>query len=99
MATSKEYRDFVLEQLTGLDKITCRSMMGGYLLYYDNILFGGLYDDRLLVKKVSHNEKYKLGEELPYKGAKMMYLIDDIENKERLAQIILDTCVDLPRKK
>ena len=51
MATSKEYRDFVLEQLTGLDKITCRSMMGGYLLYYDNILFGGLYDDRLLVKK------------------------------------------------
>ncbi len=99
MATSKEYKNFVLDQLSLLDKIMCRAMMGEYLLYYDNILFGGIYDERLLVKKVLHNEKYQLKDALPYKGAKMMYLIDDMENKERLKQIVLDTCRDLPRKK
>ena len=55
MASTKEYRDFILENLSLLD-ITCKSMMGEYLLYYDGILFGGIYDDRLLIKKVENVE-------------------------------------------
>ncbi len=62
MSTSKEYKDFILEQLNLLDDITCRAMMGEYLLYYNGILFGGIYDDRLLIKIVSNNEKYHMEE-------------------------------------
>ena len=60
MATTKDYRDFILEQLSLLDNITCKSMMGEYLLYYNGILFGGIYDDRLLVKTDDSNKKYNL---------------------------------------
>ena len=56
MATSKEYKDFIIEQLSILSDITYRPMMGEYLLYYKGILFGGIYDDRLLVKKVDNNK-------------------------------------------
>lgn len=56
MATSEEYKDFILEQLDLLDNINCRAMMGEYLLYYNNILFGGIYDNRLLVKIVDSNK-------------------------------------------
>ncbi len=99
MATTKDYRDFVLEQLNLLDNITCKSMMGEYLLYYNNILFGGIYDDRLLVKIVNSNKKYNMQESIPYESAKPMYLIDDVENKETLRDIVLDTCKDLSIKK
>ncbi len=98
MATTKNYKDFILEQLSLLDNITCKSMMGEYLLYYDGILFGGIYDDRLLIKMVESNKQYHLQESIPYKNAKPMYLVDDVDNKETLKQIILDTCQDLPRK-
>lgn len=99
MATTKNYRDFILEQLTLLNSITCKSMMGEYLLYYNNILFGGIYDNRLLVKIVESNKKYNMQESIPYDGAKLMYLVDDIDNQEILRDIILDTCKDLPIKK
>lgn len=99
MATSKEYRDFILEQLDLLDNITCRTMMGEYLLYYNSILFGGIYDSRVLVKIVDSNKKYNMKEQIPYKGAKPMYLIEDIDNKELLKEIIVETCKDLPIKK
>lgn len=99
MATTKDYRDFVLEQLSLLDNITCKSMMGEYLLYYNNILFGGIYDDRLLVKIVESNKKYKMKESIPYDGAKPMYLVDDIDNQETLKEIVIDTYKDLPNKK
>ena len=99
MATTKDYRDFVLEQLNLLDNITCKSMMGEYLLYYNNILFGGIYDDRLLVKIVDSNKKYNMKESIPYDGAKPMYLVDDIDNQGALKEIILDTCNDLSIKK
>ena len=55
MATTKDYKDFILEQFNLLDNITCKSMMGEYLLYYNGLLFGGIYDDRLLVKIVNSN--------------------------------------------
>ena len=97
MATTKDYRDFILEQLKLLDNITCRSMMGEYLLYYNGILFGGIYDDRLLVKIVDSNKKYNMQESIPYKSAKPMYLVDDVDNQETLRDIVLDTCKDLKK--
>ena len=97
MATTKDYRDFVLEQLKLLDNITCKSMMGEYLLYYNGILFGGIYDDRLLVKIVDSNKKYNMQESIPYESAKPMYLVDDVDNQEVLRNIVLDTCKDLKK--
>ena len=82
MASSHNYRDFLLEQLSLLDHITCRAMMGEFLLYYNGVLFGGIYDDRLLVKIVDENKKYRFSEQLPYAGAKPMFMVDDVENKE-----------------
>ena len=95
MATTKDYRDFVLEQLSLLDNITCKSMIGEYLLYYNGVLFGGIYDDRLLVKIVESNKKYNMKESVHYEGAKPLYLVEDIDNQETLKKIVLDTCGDL----
>ncbi len=95
MATTKDYRDFILEQLSLLDNITCKSMMGEYLLYYNGILFGGIYDDRLLVEIVDSNKKYNMQESIPYENAKPMYLVEDVDNQEVLRDIVLDTCKGL----
>ena len=97
MATTKDYRDFILEQLSLLDNITCKSMMEEYLLYYNGLLFGGIYDDRLLVKIVDSNKKYNMQESIPYESAKPMYLVDDVDNQELLRSIVLDTCKDLKK--
>ena len=97
MATTKDYRDFILEQLNLLDNITCKSMMGEYLLYYNGILFGGIYDDRLLVKIVVGNREYNMQESIPYESAKPMYLVDDVDNQELLRSIVLDTCKNLKK--
>ena len=91
MATSKEYKEYILEQLDLLDNITCRAMMSEFLLYYNNILFGGIYDNRLLVKIVDTNKKYNMEEQIPYKNAKPMYLIEDVDNKELIKEIIVET--------
>lgn len=95
MATTKEYKEFILEQLSLLDNIKCKSMMGEYLLYYNGTLFGGIYDDRLLVKKTNTNIKYKMNDSIPYDGAKPMYLVHDVDNIELLKDIVLDTCKGL----
>ena len=97
MATTKDYKDFILEQLNLLDNITCKSMMGEYLLYYNGILFGGIYDDRLLVKIVDNNKKYNMQESIPYESAKPMYLVYDVDNQEVLKDIVLDTYKDLKK--
>ena len=97
MASTKEYRDYILEQLKILERITYKPMMGEYLLYYDNTLFGGIYDDRLLVKIVPSNKKYNLEEAIPYETAKPMYYIEDIDNQELLKEIILATYEDLKK--
>ena len=95
MASTKQYKDYILEQLSLLDNITCKSMMGEYLLYYNGVLCGGIYDDRLLVKKVDGNKKYNMQESIPYHGAKSMYLVDDVDNKEKIKEIVLDIYNDL----
>ena len=99
MATSKEYKEFILEQLDLLDNITCKAMMGEYLLYYNDVLFGGIYDNRLLLKIVDTNKKYNMKEQIPYEGAKPMYLALDVDNKELLKEIVIETCKGLPIKK
>ena len=91
MASTKEYRDFILEQLRYLDNIECKPMMGEYLLYCNKILFGGIYDDRLLVKKNKSNKKYNMEEVIPYKNAKSMYLVEDVDNAYVVTSIIEDT--------
>ena len=91
MASAKEYRDFILEQLSEAPNITCRPMMGEFLLYSNNIPFGGIYDDRLLVKIVPENEHYNIPESIPYDGAKPMFLVEDVDDKEKLAEIVKTT--------
>ena len=91
MASTKEYRDYILEQLSEVPDVTCRPMMGEFLLYSAGVLFGGIYDDRLLVKIVPENEQYKMQESIPYTNAKPMYLVEDIDDKEKLAEIVKNT--------
>lgn len=98
MAISKEFRDYVLEQLAELN-VTSRPMMGEYLLYKDGVYFGGVCDDRLLVKIVKDNEVYDMEQALPYEGAKPMYLVEDLDDREKLVRIVLDTCRGLKNKR
>ena len=86
MASKKEYLDFVLEQLSGLEGISYRAMMGEYLLYYDDKLFGGIYDDRFLVKVTASSLELlpDAPQEIPYDGAKPMLLVTEMEDKNHL---------------
>ncbi len=101
MASSKEYLDFVLEQLSGLDDITHRAMMGEYVLYYRGKVFGGIYDDRFLVKptKSAIALMPDADMELPYEGAKEMILVDDVDNREFLRELVESMYDDLPTQK
>ena len=101
MASTKEYLDFVLEQLSGLDEITCRAMMGEYILYYRGRVFGGIYDDRLLVKHVPTVLKMlpDASMELPYEGAKEMILVEDIDDREFLCKLVESMWDELPERK
>ena len=98
MASSKDYLDFILEQLSDLEEISYRSMMGEYIIYYRGKIIGGIYDDRFLVKSVRSaialmpNAKY----ELPYDGAKEMLLVDDVDNKELLTGLFNSMYDELP---
>ena len=86
MASSKDYLEFILEQLSGLNEITHRAMMGEYILYYRGKVFGGIYDDRFLVKPTKSAKAMMLDAdmELSYEGAKEMILVDDVDNREFL---------------
>ena len=98
MASTKNYLNFILDELSYLGNITYKPMMGEYLLYYNNQLFGGIYDDRLLVKIVDSTKKYHLEETIPYEKGKPMYFIEDIDNKEILKDIVINTYNDLIKK-
>ena len=101
MASSKEYLDFILEQLSGLEEITYRQMMGEYILYYRGKVIGGVYDDRFLVKQTKSALAMMPDAdlELPYEGAKEMILVDDVENKEFLKELIEAMYGELPAPK
>ena len=101
MASSKEYLNFILEQLSGLEDITHRAMMGEYVLYYRGTVFGGIYDDRFLVKPTK-SAKAMMPDadmEFPYEGAKEMILVDDVDNREFLRKLVEAMYEDLPAPK
>ena len=101
MPSSKDYLDFILEQLFPLSDISYRQMMGEYILYYQGKVFGGIYDNRFLVKitKSSTALLPNASKELPYPGAKEMLLVDELEDKEFLAKLIKFLCEELPKKR
>ena len=101
MASSKEYLDFVLEQLSELEEITYRAMMGEYIIYYRGKIVGGIYDDRLLVKPVGSAVALMPSAtyELPYEGAKKMLLVDDVDSKEFLKRLFITMYDELPTPK
>ena len=103
MASHKDYLDYILDALSLLDEITYRSMMGEYILYYRGKIFGGIYDDRFLVKnvKVASDMMPEATLELPYEGAKEMLLVDYIYNKRFLKDLLEAMYEELPepRKK
>ena len=101
MASSKEYLDFVLEQLSELDGVSFRPMMGEYVLYCQGRVFGGIYDDRFLVKpvKAALERMPDALREVPYEGAKEMLLVDRIEDRDFLRELIGAMLPELPAPK
>ena len=101
MASSKAYLDFILDQLSGLDEISYRSMMGEYIIYYRGKVIGGIYDDCFLVKptKSAAAMMPDADLELPYEGVKVMLLVDDVENREFLRELFESMYDELPAPK
>ena len=101
MASDKSYLDFILEQLSGLEGVTWRTMMGEFILYYQGKIVGGIYDDRFLVKQTKASVEMMPGAErdIPYEGAKEMLLVDRVEDREFLRSLIEAMADDLPMPK
>ena len=101
MGSTKDYLEYILEQLSFSDEITYRSMMGEYIIYYRGKIIGGIYDDRFLVKPVKSAREMMPNApmELPYEGAKEMLLVDDVENKKFLKELLEAMYDELPAPK
>lgn len=101
MASSKEYLQFILGQLSELEEITYRAMMGEFIIYYRGKIVGGIYGDRLLVKPIKSAISYRSAAsyELPYEGAKEMLLVDEVDNKEFLTGLFNVMYEELPAPK
>ena len=101
MASSKEYLNFILAQLSGMDGISYRAMMGEFIIYYNGKIVGGIYDDRFLVKPVKTAVAMlpEAKTELPYEGGKEMLLVEDVDNKEFLHDLLQAMYVELPAVK
>ena len=101
MASNREYLDFILEQLSGLENIDYRAMMGEFILYYRGKIIGGIYDDRFLVKptKSALAMMPDADREIPYEGAKEMLLVDNVDNREFLAELLTAMYDELPEPK
>lgn len=101
MASSKDFLNFILDQLSDLDGVTSRAMMGEYLLYFRGKIIGGIYDDRLLVKPVPSAVALMQPPiyEVPYDDAKEMLLIEDVDNRDFLCKLFLSMYDELPEPK
>ena len=101
MASNKEYLEFILEQLSELDDISYRTMMGEYIIYYRGKIVGGIYDDRFLVKPVKSAVAMipDADMELPYEGAKEMLLVDNVEDRKFLHDLLDAMYKELPAPK
>ena len=100
MASSKAYLDFILDQLSGVDGISFRRMMGEYVLYCRGKVFGGIYDDRFLVKPTpaALRKMPDATRELPYEGAKEMLLVEQVDNRSFLAELVDAMEKELPER-
>ena len=101
MGSTKDYLEYILEQLSFSDEITYRSMMGEYIIYYRGKIIGGIYDDRFLVKPTKSAKAMMPDDdmELPYEGAKEMLLVDNVENREFLQELLNAMYDELPAPK
>ncbi len=101
MASKKEYLDYILEQLSGLDDVSYRKMMGEYIIYYKNRIIGGIYDDRFLVKPTDSAKKLmpEASSELPYEGAKPMLLVEKTDDRDFLCELLNALVDELPPRK
>ena len=101
MASTKEYLDFILEQLAGLEEVSYRAMMGEYIIYHRGKIVGGIYDDRFLVKptKSAKNMMPDADMEVPYEGAKEMLLVDNVDNREFMKSLLEAMYDELPAPK
>ena len=101
MASDKAYLDFILEQLSGLENVTYRAMMGEYLIYYRGRIAGGIYDNRFLVRPTRSAMAMMpdADRELPYEGAKEMLLVDNVDNREFLTELVTAMYDELPEMK
>ena len=101
MASSKGYLDYILEQLSALDEVSYRAMMGEYIIYYRGKIVGGIYDDRFLVKPVKSAIRYMTNAEYesPYDGAKEMLIVDDVDNRAYLESLFTAMYDELPSPK
>lgn len=93
MATKKDFIEFVMGQMVDASAFTVRPMMGEYLVYYQGVLIGGFYDNRFLLKMNADNANYALPTAIPYANAKPMYMVDNFDDRERLATIIKATYI------
>ncbi|MBR3628774.1 MAG: TfoX/Sxy family protein [Elusimicrobia bacterium] len=101
MSSSKQYLEFILEQLSNLEDVTYRAMMGEYIIYYKRKIIGGIYDDRFLVKptKSAVTMMPNASMEPPYKGAKEMLLVDELDNKNFIVKLFNAMYDELPLQK
>ncbi|MCQ2550672.1 MAG: competence protein TfoX [Clostridia bacterium] len=101
MASRKEYLEYILDQLSGLEDITYIPMMGEYIIYYRGKIVGGIYDDRFLVKpvKAAINLMPNADFEVPYEGAKEMFMVDDVDNRSLLENLFDAMYEELPMPK
>ena len=101
MASDKEYLEFILEQLSDADGISHRAMMGEYIIYCDGKVIGGIYDNRFLIKPTASAKALMPDAdcELPYEGAKEMLLVDNLDSREFLAELVTAVADDLPAPK
>ena len=101
MSSSKEYLDFIMDQLSPLGDVSCRAMMGEFILYYQGKIVGGIYDNRLLVKqtKAACEMMPDAPLELPYEGAKEMYLVENADESDFLCELFFRIASELPEPK
>ena len=101
MASSKEYLDFILEQLSGLSGVAHRAMMGEFIIYLRGKIIGGIYDDRLLIKNTEAARRMMPDAplETPYEGAKPYFYIEDVDDHDYVATLVKATCAALPEPK
>ena len=101
MSSSKDYLEYILEQLSDLEDISYRAMMGEYIIYYRGKIIGGIYDDRFLVKPVKSAMAMMpdASMELPYEGAKEMIIVDDVEDRDFLSELLESMYDELPAHK